>query len=90
MRRKFFSTLPPHHRITSYMDENWPLFQPMKLVSISTNGIHPRIKTLPINRLRGILAKKKEFQRSLFQSQIVERIGVKQSGLSHRGEWQET
>ena len=26
-------------------------------------------------------------KRSLFQSQRVERIGVKQSGLSHRGEW---
>ena len=35
------------------MDENWPLFHLMKLVSISTNGIHPRIKPLPINRLKG-------------------------------------
>ena len=35
------------------IDENWPLFQPMKLVSISANEIHPRIKPLPINRLRG-------------------------------------
>ena len=47
------------------------------------------IKPLPINRLREILTKEKEFQRLFFQLQRVERICVKQSGLSHRREWQE-
>ena len=31
--------------------ENWSLFQPIKMVSISTNGIHSMIKPLPINKL---------------------------------------
>ena len=35
-----------------HMDENYPLFQLMKLVYISTNETHLRIKPLPINRLR--------------------------------------
>ena len=47
------------------------------------------IKPLPINRLREILAKEKEFQRLFFQLHRVERICVKQSGLSHWREWQE-
>ena len=34
-----------------HMDESWPLFHPMKMVSISTNGIHLIIKPLSINRL---------------------------------------
>ena len=47
-----------------YMDENWPLFQPMKMVSISANEN---------NEIPGGY---KEFQRTFFQSQRVERIGV--------------
>ena len=50
---EMFSTLPTRRLCHVCMDENWPLFQPMKLVSISTNGIHSRFKPLPINRLQG-------------------------------------
>ena len=31
--------------------ENWSLFQPIKMVSILTNGIHSMVKPLPINKL---------------------------------------
>ena len=40
-------------RMPCFVNENWSLFRPMKLVFISTNEIHPRIKHLPINKLRG-------------------------------------
>ena len=47
----------------------------MKLIFISTNVIHSRIKPLPIiNRLRGILGDEKEFHKSFFQSQRVENM----------------
>ena len=47
----FWRRISPRRLSHIRMDNNWPLFQPMKLVSISTNEIHPRIKPLPINRL---------------------------------------
>ena len=60
----------------------------MKLIFISTDVIHSRIKPLPINRFRGILGDEKEFHKSLFQSQRVENmretVGVIPRGRKER------
>ena len=52
MRRRILH-LDATLRMPCFVDENWPLFRLMKLVSILINEIHPRIKPLPVNSLRG-------------------------------------
>ena len=47
------SPLDATSRMPCFVNENWSLFRLMKLVFISINEIHPRIKHLPINKLRG-------------------------------------